>query len=144
MVFDEWWTTGNGITDSNGEYDIRGFKGSYEITVDCGNGDILVDTVELLADQLFIKVDGALVADVNEVENLNFTVYPNPAKEYLHIQKSNSNTAQLQIFDMKGTLVFKTQMSANTLTVPLDFGSGTFEVMLKVDNATATERVIIE
>lgn len=143
LVFDEWWTTGGGQTDSDGKYNIRGYKGTYEITVDCGNGDVLVDTVELLADQLFVKVDGALVAGVEDAEVLEFNVFPNPAKDYLHIQKANSDASQLQIFDAKGVLVFDAQMNSDRLTVPLDFGIGVFEVVLKVDGHSATRRVLV-
>jgi len=144
MVFDEWWTTGNGVTDSNGEYDIRGFKGSYQITVDCGNGEVLVDTVELLADQLFVKVDGALVTDVDEREELEFTVFPNPAKDFLHIRKSGTDVGLLQIFDVKGALVYSIEMNSESMTLPLNFGSGSFEVVLRVGGVSTVRQLIVK
>ncbi len=143
MVFDEWWTTGNGTTDTNGEYTIRGFKGDYKITVDCGNGEILVDTVELLDDQLFVKVDGDLVAAIAKTEASTFSVFPNPARDILNIQKLNAKNGLIQIFDMTGTQVFSTQMRSNNLAIPLDFGTGVFEVMLTVDGVPSVHRVVV-
>ena len=143
MVFDEWWTTGNGETDSDGEYTIRGFKGTYQITIDCGNGEVLVDTVELLADQLFVKVDGALVADVAEQEALQFSVYPNPAKDFLTVQKAGTDAGVLQIFDLKGNLVFSAQMESDNLLVPLDFGNGLFEILFTAEGFSSIRQVLV-
>ena len=33
LVFDEWWTETSGITDNDGNYSFRGFKGGYEVLV---------------------------------------------------------------------------------------------------------------
>ncbi len=34
LVLGEWWTTGEGITDKNGEWQARGFLGDYEMVVE--------------------------------------------------------------------------------------------------------------
>ena len=34
LVFNQWWTDENGLTDENGQLQLRGFKGDYEITVE--------------------------------------------------------------------------------------------------------------
>jgi len=33
LVFNEWWTDVEGVTDSKGEFAMRGFKGSYKVIV---------------------------------------------------------------------------------------------------------------
>ncbi|MBP5198417.1 MAG: endo-1,4-beta-xylanase [Lachnospiraceae bacterium] len=39
MIYDEWWTDENGVTDSDGSYQVRAFKGTQRITVT--NGDFV-------------------------------------------------------------------------------------------------------
>lgn len=34
LVYDQWWTDENGLTDEFGNYQLRGFKGDYEIVVE--------------------------------------------------------------------------------------------------------------
>ncbi|MCB0641312.1 MAG: endo-1,4-beta-xylanase, partial [Phaeodactylibacter sp.] len=60
LVYHDWWTEDSGLTDANGDYQIRGFKGKYRITIDCGNGEVLTDTVDLTENLWIFKRDGAL------------------------------------------------------------------------------------
>ena len=49
LVFNQWWTEGDGQTNEQGEFSIRGFQGDYEITV--------------VKDHLSVKLDTVLVKD---------------------------------------------------------------------------------
>ncbi|MDQ3621580.1 MAG: endo-1,4-beta-xylanase [Verrucomicrobiota bacterium] len=33
LLFNQWWTNADGLTDGNGQYGVRGFLGDYEVTV---------------------------------------------------------------------------------------------------------------
>lgn len=46
LIFEEWWTTEKGRTDVDGIYDVRGFFGEYDITVNAGD-DVRVVPVSL-------------------------------------------------------------------------------------------------
>ena len=34
LVFNQWWSEEDGVTDSLGEFNVRGFLGDYEVVVD--------------------------------------------------------------------------------------------------------------
>ena len=34
LVFDQWWTNESGTSNSQGQYNLRGFKGDYDVTVE--------------------------------------------------------------------------------------------------------------
>jgi len=36
LVHKQWWTTADGVTDAQGDYALRGFKGDYDVTVSHG------------------------------------------------------------------------------------------------------------
>jgi endo-1,4-beta-xylanase len=47
LVFNKWWTDVNGTTNKQGNYDVRGFKGLYDITVSHNGEEKVLSDVEL-------------------------------------------------------------------------------------------------
>ncbi len=50
LVFNEWWTNETGVTNESGEFSLRAFKGTYQITVDAHEKVVYIDedtTVEI-------------------------------------------------------------------------------------------------
>jgi len=80
---------------------------------------------------------------INEVEELGFTVYPNPATEILNI-KSAKQLVGVRVLDMRGRRVYAENIAATTLEVDLkSIQTGIY--MLEVtdeDGCKATERFI--
>ena len=145
MVFDEWWTEASGTTNANGEFETRGFKGWYKVTIDCGNNIIVTDTIELVNDITLIKTDGQLSTSIFQDEiNWEINIFPNPANEVLHIQQPNNETIQIQIYDTSGKLVYKNTTNSTNLTIPLQFGTGVFEVNLQSGEKIKTETIFIQ
>ncbi|MEZ4931099.1 MAG: endo-1,4-beta-xylanase [Saprospiraceae bacterium] len=144
LVFHEWWTTGSGQTNANGEYQLRGFKGKYKVTIDCGNGDVLVDTVEMKNDLLLVKKDGELSTDVAELAAPKFRIFPNPTSDFLQIEKTDDAVANIQIFDALGRQVFCTKMNGHRISLPLELGAGVFMVVLETNGLKSTKRIVIQ
>jgi hypothetical protein len=48
-VYSDWWTREQGMTDSNGELTIRGFKGDYQIRVGTKVMNATLDDAETVA-----------------------------------------------------------------------------------------------
>lgn len=142
LVFDEWWTEESGSTDANGEYQIRGFKGKYKVTIDCGN-EMLTDTIELLNDMVLVKSEGMLSTGLHpDAEAGSFSVYPNPASDFLHIEKETDEKAEVFIFDSTGKAVFSQKMTGSSLSIPLNFGKGVYEVVLVSENRNFVVKVV--
>ena len=145
MVFNEWWTQESGQTNSSGFFTTRGFKGTYKITIDCGE-EVLTDTIVLNQDTEIIKSEGGLSVGVSNTPELaKFRLYPNPASDFLKIEKqASSRNTQVYIFDASGRMVLRADMPGKELTIPVDFGTGAFKVVLKSGKYQASETIIIQ
>ncbi len=107
LVFNEWWTTENGLSNTNGEWSTRGFKGLYEVTIDCGNGSILTDTIRLSKDLTLVKSGGELVVNTTgQLPASDVSLFPNPASHTLHIT-SPYPIISIRVFNSRGQLVLE-------------------------------------
>ena len=143
LVFNEWWTEGSGQTDANGEYKIRGFKGTYEVTIDCGT-EVLVDTIELKNDLLLVKSDGTLTTSADEKNTLGAFISPNPAHDFLRIEKQDGAPAIVRIFDAVGKQVLHQKMTAQRVTLPLRLQPGMYEVVIESGGLKTTDTIIVQ
>ena len=50
LVLDEWWTDETSTSDLAGEYQLRGFKGTYDISVTANGQDYVMPGVALESD----------------------------------------------------------------------------------------------
>ena len=66
-----------------------------------------------------------LVTPTKEVYNTYFTIYPNPTAEKIFIRSEEVQISEVQIFDVKGSLVFQTNQLSDGLDVTT-FPCGTY------------------
>ncbi len=57
MLFREWWTNETGVTDRSGRFEVRGFKGKYNITVDYRGSTETVEAIIENNNEVRIKID---------------------------------------------------------------------------------------
>lgn len=139
LVFNEWWTEENGNTNADGEFTTRGFKGRYEVKIDCGNGSV-VDTIDLTEDMVILKVDGIINNTLSEkLMDNEYHIYPNPAHDYLNIESKSFSNADVVIYDLNGRKVYTSKMTDSRLQIPLLFGSGTYKLVIQ-----SAERIVFE
>ena len=143
LVFNEWWTEESGLTNTGGEFKLRGFKGKYKVTIDCGD-TVLVDTFELLSDKLLVKKGDEIYSGASISEAPGFSIFPNPASDFLNLKKPSSEAVKVQIFDVAGRLVFDQKMEGMQLLIPLNFGKGVFVAVLGSGEKTLTETIVIQ
>lgn len=143
LVFNQWWTEESGMTNANGEFGLRGFKGTYELTIDCG-GEVLVDTIELHHDMLAVKsADGLTLGGRAARTEVDFRFFPNPAHEALIIEKDWEGVADISIYDTSGRKAYQGKMEGRKAVIPLCFGKGVFEVVLESGGKRLAERLIV-
>ncbi len=141
LVFNEWWTTENGLSNANGEWSTRGFKGLYKVTIDCGNGNILTDTIQLSEDLTLVKTGDALVFNTEKHALASeILLYPNPASKTLSIS-SPFPIQSLRIFNMQGQLVLERN------EIPLDVSTlppGHYRVAISTPQGTVVKEFVKE
>lgn len=82
---------------------------------------------------------------INELEQLKFEIYPNPAKERVTIETAQTNNATtLRLFDVTGREVLTTTLTASKTTIDLSvFSAGVYTAMLLRDDVAVGRRKII-
>ena len=132
LLYKQWWTPdASGVTGNDGSFDIRGFDGYYEITVE------MDDSIYLFRDRL-IESDTILeLSPANSSSPLGWDVpgrksegafvsYPNPFNEQLNLSYTLDEQADLtfQFYSMDGSLVSSASAShdmAGTYSSSFDF-----------------------
>ncbi len=130
----DWWA--NKQTAGSGYLWIRNLTNTFtkKINPDFGNAIVY----------RFNTTFGLPVQEQTTNE-LNFDIYPNPAKNYFVIASENPNQAvQVQIFDLTGKLMATAQY-INTITInTAGWAAGLYFVRAAQNGATATYKVIVE
>lgn len=89
------------------------------------------------------------LSNVNEEENVNVSLYPNPTKGNLNITVGvDLKNAQIEVLDMTGKLVFSkianNLMEGQTFTINLsDKSNGVYMVRVKGDTYQVTRRIVL-
>lgn len=60
LLFREWWTNASGVVDAGGKYAVRGFKGTYHVTVVYGRASKTVTATLDDNGELTITLDPAI------------------------------------------------------------------------------------
>lgn len=143
LVFNEWWTEESGQTDVDGSYHLRGFKGKYEVSVDCGENTALIDTIELLTDQTF-TVDCSLLSTKSVTPEIDLQIYPNPTTSELHIQWTGNKMADLEFFDLLGQKQYSVNSAISPAFLDLQLPAGMYMMVLKTGDHKWIRRVVVE
>jgi hypothetical protein len=92
---------------------------------------------------------GEVSAIGDEVENMKFEIYPNPAKNKFEIWSSEfrENETTMELFDLNGKKLLEKQIPAGTETVELDVSTlvnGVYFCRLIIENKSVTKKLIIQ
>lgn len=135
---DNWTATTdiNGMvsfTDmANGNYDYSVSMTDYESTT----GQIAV------ADADVNEIVNIQFVSINNVENIEFTVYPNPGNGVFHIE--TDGTYQLLIYNAIGNIVKTSTVNNKTKIDLTNQSTGIYFIKILSDNVASTQRIILE
>ena len=77
----------------------------------------------------------------------NITIYPNPATDILQISLGNSflenDVKTISIYDVKGSLISKTQKFVSSLDIK-QFARGTYFVKIQFSNSVVTKKLLVK
>jgi endo-1,4-beta-xylanase len=112
LLFNEWWTDENGVTDSDGKYAVRGFKGSYTVNISTPDTSYVIDFTMSGDADISIKgseIDKDIVGfdQILEKQSLSLISFPNPFSDETKLEYSIKESAfvNIRIFDSKGSLI---------------------------------------
>ncbi len=132
-------------SDASGIATIDLEDGSYPYLVSASGYDAETGTV--VVDGAVQTVNVTIIAiGINNIAKYSFKVYPNPAKEILHIDLQNTTKQYgFQIIDMTGKIIFNQSILNNKTEIDIsNFSTGIYLIRLVNNNEIYTERLIIE
>lgn len=90
-----------------------------------------------------------LFTGVDDLDNdLNFSIYPNPANNELIINNSllqGNEDFEIKIFDMMGREIYKTHSQASKINIQTsDFSNGIYTLQIRTSKLFGTQKVIVK
>ncbi|MBQ9312764.1 MAG: T9SS type A sorting domain-containing protein [Bacteroidales bacterium] len=87
---------------------------------------------------------GTGVGLADGVENINVTVYPNPATDYVSVSSLNLIN-EVTLFNSLGQSVYTNTVKANGYNIPVsNLQKGVYFIQVKTQNGVASKRVVVE
>lgn len=126
--------------------DIDGREDEVQaITLQQDNKIIVVGSSDLQSDvkKMIVARYDNIILGIEDFQNLEFSLYPNPAKEQLTIKLSDDSTNyQVSIFDILGKKVYSSEIHTVGNIDVSTYASGTYLVKLHSNNKTSVLRFV--
>ena len=85
--------------------------------------------------------DTSITTSVEDAQSIIFSLYPNPAGNFITVRHYTSEILQLQIYDMAGQIVLTTQLMSSAEDIHIEhLAEGTYIVLLKNNQGLITGR----
>ncbi len=126
-----------GFFDTYPQNNNAGFSGTWNVYPFFASGNIVIS-----GGQGFHLAKESSDLGINDQDNTNFSMYPNPTKTSVTITSKNEAITQIEIFNVLGQRVYSENSSNNTSTT-LDvsnLNSGMYMVQI---NGNTTKRLIV-
>lgn len=143
LVFEEWWTEESGLTGPDGAFDLRGFKGRYEIVVGCP-GATLTDTIDLTSNTE-LTIDCSMAVSTEALDSkVDLRVFPNPTDSHLEVQWTGGERADIVLFDLQGRRQSAVTSGYSPARLNLDLPPGLYQLVITMDGKKLVRRVVVE
>ncbi|PLX04005.1 MAG: hypothetical protein C0594_09715, partial [Marinilabiliales bacterium] len=120
-------------------YHLDWYGGTSNDIVVSYNGTA-VYTQTLTGDASLVDIGDGCQVSINEVENADLTIYPNPTKGIVNI--TNIENAVVTVYNMVGEVVYMKDSADNNLVIDLSgYAEGTYVVKVVSEEGVATEKV---
>ena len=92
---------------------------------------------------------GEILNSVEEIESIQFEIYPNPAKNRIKLLSSEliTNNCKIELHDLYGKTLIEKQIPAGIKNIEIDvsnLASGVYFCTMKKDKKSSTKKLIIE
>ncbi|WP_179345632.1 T9SS type A sorting domain-containing protein [Winogradskyella ursingii] len=140
----QWFKDNVEITNANGSnYTITNAQESDSGEYHCEITNSTLPDLIIVRAPITVSVDASLsLEDENQTE---FSMYPNPAKNWLNINVKNFENAEINIYDIKGRLIQSRQLNNNLTALNIEgLQSGIYILKLEQNNIVNSKRFIKE
>jgi len=138
---DQWETTEISLASYVGQEVVFKFTGTSQYGNNLFVDDIGV-TVYIIGGDTFELVNGNYYPlSIASVDDLNVTVFPNPANDFVNIS-GVSGVTSVMIYDAMGRVVANTVINNNVLNVT-DLNTGVYTLVIENGGAVQNERITI-
>lgn len=84
-------------------------------------------------------------AGIDDIEPATASVYPNPSSDVINISIDKGQLQAIEIYDLTGSLVFKTNLNSNNFKLKIDnYVSGTYLLRIIDEKNEVTNSIIIK
>ena len=92
-----------------------------------------------------LVMTGCSAAGTTSLNNLNFSCYPNPSRDIIHLNFKTAAKRTIEIYSVLGTCLnkFETSIQENEITVS-KYENGVYFLQITEGNQTQTEKLIIQ
>jgi GH35 family endo-1,4-beta-xylanase len=141
LVFNEWWTNEDLTTNAEGKANGRGFKGSYEISVECENGTGTLN-VDVLEDKE-ITLDCAQLVNTSlpELPTGSVSAFPNPTSGPWSVTNKLNETLTGELYDVNGRRLWSGVFAPGTHDLELKLPTGVYNLRLSNKVRATTLRI---
>jgi len=129
--------------NGNGAYDVPPADHAWRILL---TGITADTTIEFVHNTVFTDIGLGVPTATDDVEDLGFSAYPNPAKDELNVQLENAGT-DLSIYNVTGAIVLHKDLNPSDRFVRLNVSSlkpGMYILKLKNDSGTGEYKFLKE
>lgn len=141
--------TGNGISDAlliddAGNLYLTGyFDGNPDFDHGAGTHTLAASTTGMAG--FLVKYSPAVTGIFNTNNEQQVEVFPNPAQMELTIIMSEWKDCQIQITDIRGSIIFTESITGNKKTIPLDVNPGIYFLLVKnKEGKVYNKKIIVE
>ena len=128
--------TGSSPGSDPGEVDFISSSGNTTAIPNTSSGTMVLDN-------LLVKASNTdTLLGVNPIATSSFSVYPNPAKDFVTITVGDNVLESVQFTDINGRVV-KTVNGLNQINTS-DLSAGVYMVKITSDKGTATKKLVVE
>ncbi len=133
----------SGVTAASSGIDIS--ECDFAVSAGTSNtvaNQFLVDNVNISA----VAVEALLGTNTNSFSTKDFSVFPNPAKDFVNVSSTSSSINSIEISDLNGRVVKTVNAidAANAQVNVADLSTGVYMMKIVSDKGTTTKKVIKE
>ena len=90
------------------------------------------------------KAENKMEIATAEKNLLDFKVYPNPSQENINVMFPSYDSYLIQLFDMKGRVVYRKLLDADNIVIPTDnLSNGVYSVVVTQGDSKLSKQVIV-
>ena len=129
LVFDEWWTNADLVTDAAGRAGTRGFKGAYEVTLTC-DGTEVSTSVNLTGDaQVQLDCNQLIISTTTqELPSGSVVASPNPSDGPVLITNNLILPLRASLYTSGGRKVWEGVLPHGSSRLALDLAAGSYRL----------------